>query len=167
MTAEQILGLSLALLLMFLGAAASLIPGLPGTPVVLVAAIGHRLYFGPAGANNWVLGGLLALTLLSVVFDYVASMYGAKKLGATWRGLLGAVLGGVVGLFFSLPGVILGPFVGAMLFELAGGYKLKPAARAGLGAMLGLLAGALGKVAICLAMIGLFAINVIYRSGSS
>src|SRR5882672_8137500 len=119
MTAEQILGLSLALLVMFLGAAASMIPGLPGTPVVLVAAIGHRLYFGPAGANNWVLGGLILLTLLSVAFDYLASMYGAKKLGATWRGVLGAVVGGLIGLFFSFPGIIIGPFAGALLFEFA------------------------------------------------
>jgi uncharacterized protein YqgC (DUF456 family) len=164
MNAEQLLGLSLALLLMLAGTVASILPAIPGTPVVLVAAILHRLYFGAASANNWVLGGLVVLTMLSMVFDYIASMAGAKRLGATWRGILGAVVGGVIGMFFALPGIILGPFLGALTFELAGGYKLKPAARAGLGAVLGLLAGALGKFAICLVMIGLFAGNVILRS---
>jgi len=163
-TAEQIIGLCLALLVMLCGLVGSVIPGVPGTPLVLVAAIAHRLYFGAASANNWVLGGLVALTLLSLAFDYLASMLGAKKLGATWKGILGAIVGGLVGLFFGFPGIILGPFVGALLFEMAAGREFKPAARAGFGALLGLLAGAAGKVAICIAMIGLFTVNVIWRS---
>jgi uncharacterized protein YqgC (DUF456 family) len=163
-TAEQIIGLSLALIVMLCGLVGSVIPGVPGTPLVLVAAIAHRLYFGAASANNWVLAGLVALTLLSLLFDYLASMFGAKKLGATWKGILGAIIGGLVGLFFGFPGIILGPFLGALLLEMAGGRKLKPAAQAGLGALLGLLAGAVGKLAICVAMIGLFTVNVIWRS---
>ena len=161
---EQIIGFTLVLLVMLAGLIGSVVPGLPGTPIVLAAAIAHRLYFGPAGASIWVLVCLGGFTLLSIAFDYLAGMFGAKKLGATWRGVLGAVVGGLVGIFFNLPGIILGPFLGAVLFELAGGRPIKPAARAGLGAMLGLLAGAVGKLAICLAMIGLFAGNVIYHS---
>ena len=91
-TAEQIMGLSLALLLMCAGLAGSILPGIPSTPLVLLAAIVHRLYFGEHGANNWVIGILLVLTVLSLVIDYLASMVGAKKLGASWRGVLGAVV---------------------------------------------------------------------------
>ena len=54
--------------------------------------------------------------ILSLVLDFLASVVGAKKLGATWRGMLGAVVGATVGLFFSLPGLILGPLLGAFLF---------------------------------------------------
>ncbi len=164
MTPEQIIGLALALLLMLCGLVGSILPGLPGTPLVLVAAIAHRLYFGAASANNWVLAGLVALTLLSFGFDYLASMFGAKKLGATWRGVLGAVVGGLIGIFFGFPGILIGPFAGALLFEMAGGRKLKPAAQAGFGAVLGLLAGAVGKLAVCVSMISLFTVNVIWRS---
>jgi uncharacterized protein YqgC (DUF456 family) len=164
MTAEQIVGLALVLLVMLGGLVGSVVPGVPGTPLVLVAAIAHRLYFGAAGASIWVLAGLVALTLLSLAFDYLASMIGAKKLGATWRGILGAVLGGVVGIFFSFPGIIVGPFVGALLLEMLGGREFKPAARAGLGALVGLLAGAVGKLAVCTAMIGLFSVSVVWRS---
>ena len=164
MTAGEIVGLCLTFLVMFVGLIGSVVPVIPGTPIILAAALIHRLIFGPHGMNTLVLVLLVALTLLSFVFDYLASMFGAKKLGATWRGVLGAVVGGTIGIFFNLPGIIVGPFIGAILFELAGGRKLKPAARAGAGAMLGLLAGAVGKVAICVAMIGLFAANVIYRS---
>jgi uncharacterized protein YqgC (DUF456 family) len=53
-----------------------------------------------------------------------------------------------------------------LLFEFAGGRQFKPAAKAGLGATLGLLAGALGKFAICIAMMALFGVNVIYRSAN-
>jgi hypothetical protein len=163
MTAEQIIGLALALLVMCVGAAGSILPGIPSTPLVLIAAIGHKLYFGAAGAAWWVIGILAALTGFSLAMDYVASVYGAKRLGATWRGAVGAIIGGLVGLFFHLPGILLGPFVGAVVFELAGGRELKSASKAGLGATLGLLAGALGKLACCVAMIALFAANVIYR----
>jgi uncharacterized protein YqgC (DUF456 family) len=164
MTTEEIIGLSLTLLVMLAGLVGSLLPVLPGTPLVLVAAIGHRLYFGATSASNLVLGILVALTLVSLVFDFLAGMLGAKKFGATWRGMTGAVIGGIVGLFFNLPGIILGPFIGATLFEMLGDKEFKKAAHAGLGATVGLLLGIVGKFSICVVMMILFATNVILRS---
>jgi uncharacterized protein YqgC (DUF456 family) len=164
MTTEQIVGLALALLLMGIGMAGSVLPGLPGTPLILVAAIGHRLYFGDKGAGPVVLTVLVLLTVLSLGLDYAASIFGAKKFGATKRGIIGAVVGCLVGLFFGLPGVLLGPFLGALLFELIGGREFNESARAGLGASLGLLAGAAGKLFFCLLMMALFTANVIHRS---
>jgi len=164
MTTEQIIGLVITLFVMFLGVAGSILPGLPSTPLVLVGALGHKIYFGDTGAASWVLVILTLLTLLSVVMDYIASVYGAKKLGATWRGAVGAVVGGLIGIFFSFPGILVGPFVGAVLFELAGGRTFKDSSKAGVGATIGLLAGALGKLACCALMIGLFSANVLYRS---
>jgi uncharacterized protein YqgC (DUF456 family) len=163
-TAEQIIGLSLVFLVMLIGFIGSILPGLPGTPLVLLAAIGHWLYFRPHSMSELVFISLGVLTLLSFLLDYLASMWGAKRFGATWRGVVGAAVGGLIGIFFNLPGILLGPFIGATLFELAGGYKFKEATHAGLGATLGLLAGVIGKCAICAAMIGLFTANVIYRS---
>ena len=164
MTVEQIIGLIVALLVMAVGVAGSILPGLPSTPLVLAAAIGHKLYFGPTGVG-WVVMTILAvLTTLSLVMDYLASIYGAKRLGATWRGAVGAVVGGLIGLFFSFPGILIGPFLGALVFEMAGGRNLHESSRAGLGALLGLLAGTLGKLACCLAMSGLFVMDVVWRS---
>lgn len=164
MTATEIIGLSLALLVMLVGLIGCIAPGLPGTPLILVAAVGHRLYFGAAGVSNLVLIILAALTAVSLLFDFLAGMFGAKKFGATWRGALGAVLGGIVGLFFNLPGIILGPFLGAMLFEMLGDQEFKKAAKAGLGATVGLLLGVAGKFSIAVVMIILFATNVVLRS---
>jgi uncharacterized protein len=166
-TAEQIIGLSLALLIMAVGLLGSVLPVLPGVPVVLGAAVLHKLYFGSNGASWWLMALLVILTLLALGLDYLATSIGARKLGASWRGMLGAIIGGVVGLFFSLPGILLGPFIGAFLLELAGGYECRQALRAGAGATLGLLAGALGKFAICVVMITLFSANILLRVLSS
>jgi uncharacterized protein len=164
MTTWEILGLSLALLVMLAGLVGSVVPGLPGTPVVLAAAVIHFLCFGQHSVSALVLVILVVLTAVSVAFDFLAGMVGANKFGATWRGALGAVVGGLVGLFFSLPGIILGPFVGATVFELLGDRELKAALKAGLGATLGLFAGIIGKFSIAVVMILLFATNVILRS---
>ena len=161
---EQYIGLFLALLLMAGGLVGSVVPGIPGPPLVLAAAILHRLYFGVTGPSTLVLGVLAVMMVLSLALDYLASSVGARKLGATWRGVLGAALGALLGFFAGPLGIILGPFIGATLLELAGGRELKEASKAGLGAFLGLVAGVVGKVACCVAMIGLFVVNVAFRS---
>jgi len=163
-TWEQIIGFSLAMFVMLVGLVGSVVPGLPGTPLALIAAIAHRLYFGAASVNNFVLLVLVMLTVVSLVFDFLASVLGAKQFGATWRGAAGAVVGGVIGIFFSVPGIILGPFVGAALFEMFGDQEFKKAVKAGVGAVIGLLLGTVGKSVICVIMMALFATNVIYRS---
>jgi uncharacterized protein len=142
----------------------SLVSGVPGTPVVLAAAVVHRLCFGQDSASNFVLLVLAMLTAAALAFDFLAGMFGANKFGATWRGMPGAMLGGLVGLFFGLAGIIVGPFVGATLLELLGDRELKLALKAGLGATLGLFAGIVGKFSIAGVMILLFATNVILRS---
>jgi uncharacterized protein YqgC (DUF456 family) len=164
MTTMEIIGLSLALLVMLAGLVGSLVPGFPGTLVVLAAAVVHRLCFGQDSASNLVLVILAALAAAAMAFDFLAGLFGANKFGATWRGMLGAMLGGLIGLFFGLPGIIVGPFAGATLFELLGDRELKAALKAGLGATLGLFAGIIGKFSIAVVMILLFATNVILRS---
>jgi len=166
-TVEQIIGLSIALLIMLVGVVGGLVPGLPSTPFVLGAAVLHRLYFGEASASWLVLGLMTGLTLLALLLDYLASMYGAKRMGATWKGIVGALLGATVGIFFNLPGIILGPFIGATLFEMLGGREWEQATRAGVGAVVGIFVGAVGKLACCVAMMALFAVSVIRSSLAS
>jgi len=163
-TVEQIIGLVLALLIMLVGTIGTALPGLPGSPVLVIAALLHKLYFGPDGADWWVLVVLFLFMLLSIVLDWLATVVGARKLGATWKGMTGAIVGGVVGIFFSIPGILIGPFVGALAFEMLGGRGFKESSKAGLGATIGLLVGVAGKVACCVAMMGLFTVNVTYRS---
>jgi hypothetical protein len=164
MTIVQVIGLLLALVLMAAGIIGSVIPGIPGTSLIFVTALGHRLYFGPQGVSWWILALLGGFALLSMVVDYLASVIGAAKGGATRKGMIGVIVGGLIGLFFSLPGIVLGPFIGALTFEWIGGRPFKEAALAGVGATLGLLAGSIGKLLIAFLMILIFMVSVIWRS---
>jgi len=162
MSIEQIVGLIITLVIMFIGVAGSILPTVPSTPLILLAAVGHKLYFGETGASTTILIILTILTALSLILDYLVSAYGAKKMGASKGGVVGSIMGGLVGIFFGIPGIILGPFVGAMLFEILGGRTIKKSGRAGVGATIGLFASAIAKLACCVAMIGLFVFDVVY-----
>ncbi|MCF7708484.1 MAG: DUF456 domain-containing protein [Verrucomicrobia bacterium] len=164
---EQIIGLIITLLIMGIGLIGNILPGIPASPLILIAAVAHRLYFGNDSVGNIMLVVLLLLTVFTFVLDYIATMIGAKKFGATWYGIVGAVVGGIVGLFFNIPGIILGPFIGAMLFELISGRTTDEASRAGFGAVIGIVTGTLGQIVLCVIMIILFVFNVLMRSGNS
>ena len=152
-------GYGIVLLVMFVGVMGNVIPGIPGTPLILAGAVGHQLYFaGQGGVGWWWVAALAALGLVALGLDYLATLIGAKKLGATWKGMVGAVLGVIVGVFMFPPiGLIVGPFVGAMGFEWAFGREARESAKAGVGAVLGLALGVLGKLICSVVMFALFA----------
>jgi uncharacterized protein YqgC (DUF456 family) len=132
------------------------LPAIPGAPLVfvglLVAAWAEDFtYVGP-----WTIVILALLALLTYGVDLWATMFGAKKFGASRRAIIGAVVGGVVGLFLGFPGVLFGPFIGAVIGELLAQRNLQQAARAGFGATIGLVLGAAIKIALAFSMIGIF-----------
>src|SRR5262245_12746172 len=167
MSAAELMGFVVAGIVMLVGLIGTLVPGIPGAPLILAAAIGHKLYFGADSISYLALVALLILTVLSMVLDFLGSLLGAKKLGATWRGMTGAILGAIVGLFFNIPGLILGPIIGAFLFELLGGREWRESAKAGAGALLGMLLGTVGRVVCCVLMIVVFSVSVIWNHASS
>lgn len=82
------------------------------------------------------------LTGLLILFDYIAPALGAKKYGASKRGLWGSALGMIVGIFFIPPwGMIVGAFIGALVGELASGKSGRKALRAGWGILIGNVLG--------------------------
>jgi hypothetical protein len=147
----------LAVLLVALGCAGLILPGLPGAPLVFAGLFVAAWAEGFAYVGwPWLL--LLALiAALTFAVDFAATALGAKKFGASPRAVLGAVLGGLVGLFFGPLGLVLGPFLGAVLAELSLRKDLETAQRAGLGATLGFLLGGVAKLALACLMIGIFA----------
>ena len=149
---------------MVIGAVGSMLPAIPSTPVVFLAALGHKIYFGDNSISYLILAILGAITLFSLVMDYIASLVGARKLGATWRGVAGALIGGILGLFLGPWGILIGPFIGALTFEMMGGRQFEEASKAGFGALLGIVAGTLGKFICAIAMASLFAANIIWRA---
>lgn len=145
-------------------AAALVAVGLLG--LVLPALPGAVLLFGGLLLGAWIedfayvgQGTLIALGVLALgtfVVDFLAGAVGARRYGASNRAVAGAAIGAVVGLFFGIVGVLIGPFVGAVIGELSGRSSVGAASRAGFGATVGFVIGTAAKIAIGVAMVGLF-----------
>ncbi len=146
-----------ALALIAAGLAGTVLPALPGTPLIFAGMFAIAVYGGFTPVGRWTLAVLGMLTLLSLAIDWLASGFGARRAGASPRAFWGATIGALAGLFFGLPGIVLGPFLGALAAEIGAGRTLGDAGRAGLGAWLGLALGSAAKIAIAFTMIGIFA----------
>ena len=148
-----------AALLVVIGIAGSILPALPGLPLVFGGLL-LAAWTGDFQQVGWItLSVLFALTLLAMAIDLIASLLGTKRVGASGLAVLGAALGTVLGLFFGLIGLLLGPFVGALLGELIAGRGLQQAARAGIGAWIGFIVGTLAKLALAFSMLGVFTLS--------
>jgi uncharacterized protein len=142
--------------LVMVGLVGLVLPAIPGAPLIfagllLAAWVEDFTYVGV-----WTIVILAVLALLTYGVDLWATMFGAKKFGASKRAIIGAVIGAVVGVFLGFPGVLFGPFIGAVIGELSARRSLNQAARAGLGATIGLILGAAIKIALAFSMIGIF-----------
>lgn len=148
--------LLLSVLLVVVGLLGVVLPVIPGAPLLfagllLAAWVEDFAFIGP-----WTLVILASLAGLTYAVDFAAGVLGASRFGASRRGMVGAALGAVAGLFFGIPGVLLGPFVGAVLGELSARRRLEEAGRAGIGASLGMALGAAAKLALAVTMLALF-----------
>jgi len=148
--------LALAVVLVLVGLAGVVLPALPGTILIfgglLLAAWADD--FVRVGAGTIV--GLGILTVASYFVDVATMAVGMKRLGTTRRAMAGAALGTIAGLFFGLPGLLIGPFAGAVIGELTAHRDLGRAGRAGIAAWLGFLVGTVVKVGLAFAMVGIF-----------
>jgi len=148
--------------LMLAGLLGTLLPFLPGCPLIFGGAFLYAWHTGFALVSWATLLLLLTLAVLSEVLDKIATLAGAKRYGASRWGLIGVLIGGVGGLILAGPlGLALGAFLGAAALEFLQGRALEGAFRAGFGALIGMAGGALGKLVIGLIMIGIF----LYRVG--
>lgn len=162
MPTEQALYFALSALLILVGLAGTVLPALPGVPLVFAGMLlaAWADHFVHVGAFTLIVLGVLCLLALAI--DFVAGLLGAKRVGASAQALWGAMIGTIVGLFFGLPGIVLGPFLGAVAGELLVGSRLERAAHVGIGTWLGLLFGTLAKIALCFTMLGVFALSFLF-----
>jgi uncharacterized protein YqgC (DUF456 family) len=148
---------AVAVILVGAGIVGIVLPALPGTILIFAG-----LLVG-AWADNFMRVGPVMLVVIAIIgiatyaVDFVASALGAKRLGASKRAMAGAALGTVLGLFLGLPGIIIGPFLGAVAGELTVHRDWKRIGKAGLAAWIGFMVGTAVKVALAFLMIGLFA----------
>ena len=150
-----------AIVLMALGLIGTVIPIVPGTTIILAAAVVHRVALGADRSLGMsALITMLVLSLVTYAIDAAAGFLGAKRFGATKWGLIGGAAGALLGLFFGLLGLFVGPVIGAIAGEIIGGKEVMKAGRAGWGTFLGGLAGVVAKLFIGLIMIVIFLMNV-------
>ena len=149
---------ALALVLVLAGLAGAVLPVVPGAPLVFGGLLLAAWIDGFAKVGWFPLVLIGVLAALAFAVDAAATALGAKKAGASALALVGAAVGTVVGLFFGFVGVLAGPFVGAALGEWIARRDLRQAGRAGLGTWLGIVLAAAAKVALMLAMAGVFAV---------
>ena len=146
----------LAALLVVVGIAGIALPALPGIPLVFLGLLLAAWADGFVHVGWPTLLVLALLTVLSFVVDILATVVGAKRVGASRKALWGTFVGSIAGLFFMPIGLFLGPLVGALLGEYWHTRELGRSTRVGLSTWLGILLGLALKLALVVAMLGLF-----------
>jgi hypothetical protein len=159
----------MAVLLYVLGAAAIaagvaglVLPALPGSALLVVGAV---LVAWAEDFTRVGFGTLAAVVVLGVVIwlvDLLAGVLGAKAFGASRWAIVGSTIGLVVGLFLGLPGIILGPVVGAVAFEYARNPDFGRAAKAGVGAFVGFVLGSAVKIALAFVLVGVLILGLVF-----
>lgn len=143
----------LAFLLVGAGYVGCVLP-YPGMLFVLAGLICANVANGHAETPCWVWTVLVLLTVAGLLADNVTTMLGAKKFGSSKAAVWAAVLGLFIGAFFFPLGIVVGPFVAALLAEIIIARKNSyDAAQSGIGAVLGCLAGMMAKIIIATLMV--------------
>lgn len=147
----------LSALLILVGILGTVLPVLPGIPVAfagmwLAAWLGN---YQEISVPTMIILGVL--TLISIGVDLLSSALGAQRAGASKMAIFGAGLGSLIGLlFFNLPGLIIGPFVGVMLVETSKGKSVREASKIGFATWIGMAVGVALKVGLAFSMLGIF-----------
>ena len=153
------MGWVLSVLLVLVGVAGTLLPVLPGAVCILAGAVVHKLMV-PGVLTWWTVGIIALLAVADWAASFFSSALGAKFAGATRAGVIGAGLGFVVGIFFALPGMILGPIVGAMVGEMVFAKRsAEEAGKAALGTGVGMLAGTAARFVLAAIMVAALVVD--------
>jgi len=153
------------IILLVVGIAGCIVPGLPGMPLAYGAILIQHFDKNQHNYPGWLLVGLGIIVLLIIVMQYVIPAWTTKKFGASKYAVWGSIVGLVLGLFSSFLGpfgVVIGPFVGAVLGELLFAKKtLSDSMWAGLGAFLGILASSVVELVFTLGIVVVFILSLV------
>jgi len=152
----------LAVMMMAVGVAGTILPAIPGATMVFGGIALAAWADGFTRIPVWVVvvAGLLAA--LTWVIDFMAAAAGARRVGASGWAVVGAAAGTIAGIFTGFVGLIFLPLAGAALGEFAARRDVVRAGKVGIATWLGLIVGTAAKVAIVFAMLGLFAIALVF-----
>ena len=151
----------LAIALIAVGVAGTVLPVLPGA-ILVFAGIALAAWIDDfARIPVWLLGIFAAMTVAAWLIDYVAAALGAKRAGASRYAIIGAAIGTVAGIMTGLWGLLFMPLLGAAIGEYLAQRDAYRAGKVGMATWIGLLLGTVAKLAIVLAMVGIFAIALL------
>ena len=150
-------------LLVVAGIAGIVFPALPGHVLIFAGLFLAAWADSFTRVSGWTLALIGVVAAVSYTVDFVAAALGAKRVGASPRAVVGAGLGTLLGIPFGLPGVFLGPLVGAVLGELSVHRQWRRAAGVGIAAWIGFLIGTAVKVALAFMMIAIFIVALLWR----
>lgn len=143
----------LAIIFLLLGLFGLVLPALPGLPLMFAGAwvLAYASHYQII--NTPILITLAFITFFGCMFDFLAGLLGAKACGASKQALWGAFLGAVIGLFFHLPGLILGPLLGAAIGEWLARRDLVAAGKVGIATFIGFIIGVIAKIGCAVAIL--------------
>lgn len=168
MPAIEIAGLTIFILVLFLGLF-SIIFGLPGTILILLDALVYGAVTGFDQIGFKVILALLLLAAVAEALEFFLGMSAALQSGLSVKGFWASLMGGIVGAMVMTPfflglGTLLGAFIGGFggvfFVELIHQGRLKPAFRAGYGAIMGRVAGTLAKGFLATVMVVITLTNI-------
>jgi len=145
-----------AVAMIVIGVAGTVLPALPGAVFVLGGIALAAWIDGFSEISGWTVGVVAVLALLVLAADYVAAMLGAKKAGASRLAVAGAAIGTVAGVFTGFVGLLFMPLLGAAIGEFIADRDLLRAGKVGVATWVGLLLGTAVKVALVFTMVGIF-----------
>jgi uncharacterized protein YqgC (DUF456 family) len=151
----------ISFILLVTGIAGMILPGLPGALLVWLGIVAYG-FLNPNvhwSMTFFLMEGLLAL--LTYVVDYLATIWGVSKFKGTKAGAIGAVLGMTFVFIMGPPGLIIGPFIGAVTGELVAGGEMRQALTSGFGTFVGFLVATFVRLLLCGIMISWFVAKVI------
>ena len=144
-----------AALLVLIGLAGTVLPALPGVPLIFGGVLLAAWIDDFERIGGWTLGVLAILAVAGIVIDYVAAAVSARRVGASRQGIIGAALGTIAGVFTGLWGLVFMPLVGAAIGEYLAQRDALRAGKVGVATWVGLLVGTAVKIAIAFTMIGI------------
>jgi len=133
---------SLGFVIAVIAIAGSVLPVIPGPPLSFISLliISFEKDWEPFSSNFLIIMGIITAVL--VIIDYIVPAIGAKKFGASKKGLAGSIIGMIIGFFVFPPfGIFAGAFIGTVIGELIAGKGGESAVKIGIGTFVGNLAG--------------------------
>ena len=152
----EIVLLSVAGIFMILGILGSFLPVLPGVPLSWIGLLIFFLIPG-VGVNYVFLGITLFVAILFYILNFAIPAMGTKKFGGSRKGMIGATIGLIIGIFAPFPfAILICPFVGAFVGEILNKSDSRTAGKAAFGSFLGLLASSFMEFIVTFAFLILF-----------